>query len=621
MQINIEPGSLIHWNGKKLGAGSGIVIDQLDLANLVVRSAATLSKLVVPIADIIADPDIKTVIPELYRVSNDLVSRAESEFAILKPLLLYPKNAVPMEDIKKAAGRLGCHPSTVYGKVNKLRKDPRLTTLLRKPRDDAGKARLKPEQEEALQGILPKYTHIQKLSYKSVHKELKTKCEELGIKLPHYNTLRARIMEIPAPAIDEGRHGKDYARQKHGRNRGKIPNAEFPLAIVQVDHTPIDLLLVHEQYGTSVKRAYLTLAICVYTRMVLGFYISLNPVGLFSTAKCLTQAILRKEKYLERLGVPGEWPCYGMIHILHTDNAKEFHSLGLKFASKQRGFDLVKRPKTRPNFGGRIESGFRTFMQETHTLPGTTNSNVHKNNKYKSEEHAALTIDDYERWFADYIINDYHLTVHEAIDVPPISLWRDSILGDETTPGIGLPPIIVDEHRLYLDFLPMVERQITVNGVTFQNIRYWSDIFNTMINLIDPENPTQSKEYIFRYESDDLSRLWFWDEVSKTYFDIPTYDKTAPAMTIWDIKKTSKAIKATGRKLTNEREIIEGRRRRLNLVEQSAATSKKLRREDQMNIQNSKSAINKTYKPLTQSTLHVVPVEDIEILPEEDIDE
>ncbi len=278
-----------------------------------------------------------------------------------------------------------------------------------------------------------------------------------------------------------------------------------------------------------------------------------------------------------------------MFRILHTDNAQDFKAEGLKFASRQRGFDLVKRPLKSPNFGAAIESGFRTFMQKTHTLPGTTNSNVKKNNKYKSEEHAALTLEDYEHWFTDYNVNDYHQRLHSAIKVPPISLWRDSILGSDTKPGIGLPPIIEDEHRLYLDFLPMLKKPITQYGVTFNGLTYWKDIFNGMINLKDPKNPTKNKHYIFRFEYDDLSKIWFYDEVSNTYLDIPTFNKTAPTLTFWDMKQSRKEILEKGIKKIDAQLIYNSHLHRQAFVEEKVVSNTKLRRADQRSRNHKKA--------------------------------
>ena len=50
----------------------------------------------------------------------------------------------------------------------------------------------------------------------------------------------------------------------------------------------------------------------VFSRMVLGFYISFDPPGALSTGLCISHAILPKEKWLARFGITTPWPCWGL---------------------------------------------------------------------------------------------------------------------------------------------------------------------------------------------------------------------------------------------------------------------------------------------------------------------
>jgi len=45
---------------------------------------------------------------------------------------------------------------------------------------------------------------------------------------------------------------------------GTFPPPSWPLAVVQIDHTPVDLIVVDEQYRRPIGRPYLTVAIDVY---------------------------------------------------------------------------------------------------------------------------------------------------------------------------------------------------------------------------------------------------------------------------------------------------------------------------------------------------------------------
>ncbi len=47
-----------------------------------------------------------------------------------------------------------------------------------------------------------------------------------------------------------------------------------------------------------IGRPYLTLAIDVFSRVVVGYYLSLDAPSVMSIAMCVSQAVLPKEKWL-----------------------------------------------------------------------------------------------------------------------------------------------------------------------------------------------------------------------------------------------------------------------------------------------------------------------------------
>jgi len=618
MSINFQPGSLIYWNQSQ----SGWIIDVLDVERLYVRNIKTSRREIVNVADVIADPNIKLAAPDLTKIPDDQFQKLDEKYKVLKPLLDLARNHIPISEIENAAEKLDCSISSIYRDLAKLRLDNRLTALIRKRRKDIRASRLPKEVEKAIQEILPYYTDIQKRSFTVVYQELKNRCEKMGIRLPHYNTLRSRINELSAYKIDAGRQGIKFANLKHSKNRGKFPNAEFPWAVIQIDHTPVDLIFVDEDTRKPINRVFLTVALDVYTRMIVGFYLSLDPVGLYSTAMCIVQAMLPKERYLRELGVKGNWPVYGTPVVIHTDNAKEFNAKPLVKACKAYGFDLAKRPKGRPNYGGRIESVIKTLMQQTHSLPGTTNSNVAKNNKYDSAGNACFTMKEFEQWLAQYIVNEYHQKVHEGINYPPIKLWEEAILGNSERPGIGLPPKIADEHKLFMDFLPHFERTIQQYGVKYKYRTYWHDIFNTMINKRDPSNPKNKKEYLFRYDMKDMSSIWFYDEVRQEYIQIPSSNLTAPPISLWEQEAATKDAKKHGKSLVNEDTILESYRHRKEIEETAKNNTASARRASQRRKDDEKARKNPAFIPSTRKPKPVQNnTDDIVITAADDIDE
>jgi putative transposase len=173
---------------------------------------------------------------------------------------------------------------------------------------------------------------------------------------------------------------------------GKFPEVKLPLDVIQIDHTKVDVILVDEETREEIGRPFITVAIDMYSRMIYGFYISLNAPSYFSVGQCFLNAVLPKDDFLNQHGIKGEWPVYGLPRKIHMDNGKDFTSISLHSFCSEFGIEDIYRPVARPEFGGAVERVIGTFMKKTHELPGSTFSNIFEKGKYKSGKKAAVTI-------------------------------------------------------------------------------------------------------------------------------------------------------------------------------------------------------------------------------------
>ncbi|MBN0581633.1 transposase, partial [Pseudomonas aeruginosa] len=107
-------------------------------------------------------------------------------------------------------------------------------------------------------------------------------------------------------------------------------------------------------------------------------------------------------------------------------------------ASQEHGFDMKFRKLKKPNYGAHIERLFGTFAERIHELDGTTFSNTVEKGDYKSEKNATMTLVEFERWFANLILGEYHHDVHSTLGVPPIERYREGLFGSDKFPGLGM---------------------------------------------------------------------------------------------------------------------------------------------------------------------------------------
>lgn len=160
-------------------------------------------------------------------------------------------------------------------------------------------------------------------------------------------TFYNRCNAVPQHKIVERREGKRTGRLSHGLQRGEFGGADYPLAVVQIDHTPLPVQLIDEVHGTPIGRPMVTVVIDLFSRMVVGFYLTLEAPGNLSTGLAISSAILPKGDLLKEHGISQPWPCSGRMRMICADNAGEFHGNMLKMACDiHRDHRLADAPPT-----------------------------------------------------------------------------------------------------------------------------------------------------------------------------------------------------------------------------------------------------------------------------------
>ena len=112
-------------------------------------------------------------------------------------------------------------------------------------------------------------------------REVELRCARSSIAAPTYKAVRARVQARTLRQELRRREGQTSARVKTGRVAGHL-SVDSPMALVQIDHTLADVIVVAENNRLPIGRPWLTLAIDIATRMVAGFYLSLDPPSVLS---------------------------------------------------------------------------------------------------------------------------------------------------------------------------------------------------------------------------------------------------------------------------------------------------------------------------------------------------
>lgn len=515
--------------------------------------------------------------PNIELATDGQWATANERFSLLKPIL---ENRSDGALVKRIARENKLNPSTLYRWLERYDATGLVASLMELPRTGGrGASRLSPELDAIIQqAIKTEYLTDQRKPLAKVHQVVVSQCRRAGLLAPHPNTIRNRIGQLTEYNRLRYRYGKKIADEQLAPQQGSFPGADFPLAFVQIDHTRLDIELVDELQRLPVGRPWITMAIDVFSRMVVGFYISFDPPGAMGTGLCLSNSILPKEEFMALYDQAGEWPCWGVMRTLHLDNAREFHGNMLKRACEQYGIELNWRPVATPNYGGHIERWLGTLLMEMHTLPGTTFSSIEERANYPSEERAALTLRELEQWLLKYIVGVYHQRKHTGIGMAPLERYKQGIFGTDTTSGSGLPFRFLNEEKVRLDFMPFEERTVQEYGVLIDYIYYYHDVLRRWIKTTDKYKRRQ--KFLFKRDPRDISIIYFYDPELQEYFAIPYRETSGPTMSIWEHRAAVQRLRA--RQVPVDQDKIFAVFDELRQIEEQAVkTTKQVRRRNQ----------------------------------------
>lgn len=550
----------------------------------------------------------KEKLDDINTLSEKKWELAQKRFEIIKPIL---DNSGNIELVKEVSKESKKSIATLYRWVKLYKDYGTISSILGKPKTGGkGRSRLEPEQDEIIKKYIKStFLNSSRTSIKKTIRLIIAECYDKNIQPPHSNTIRSRIKNLSEEEVMKKRIGIKEAGYKFNPIKNSFPGAEYPLSVVQIDHTRVDLILVDEYYRKPYKRPWITVAIDIFSRMVVGFYLSFDTPGALGTGLCIAHSILPKEIWLEKIGVKAEWPCWGFMNTIHVDNAKEFRGNMLKMACTNYNINLEFRPIATPHFGGHIERLLGTFSKEIHDLPGTTFSSPELRKNYDSEGRASLTLSEFEKWLTLYITKIYNVKEHSALGMSPLNKYKEGIIGTRENPGIGIIPRVFNERKLRLDFMPFEERTVQEYGVLIDHITYYHDVLRRFIHS---KTDNTKNKFIFRRDPRDISVIYFYDPELKEYFDIPYRDTSLPSISIWEFNDVIRTLKKNKTPI-NERNIF-NTYREMDDIEKKAIRETRKRKQEIKNLPLNKPIDNYSLNQFEEST-------DVDIKPFEDIDD
>lgn len=519
---------------------------------------------------------------ELKELSEDALKLANQRLESIRPFT--EKRRVDRKQANEAAEKLGVSTKTWLGYLREYRRNPVLPSLLRKQRSDAGKVRFNEEVEALIRkhiGLCLQSSDTISNAHTNLSDEIKAHNKANPahpLKIPEYSTFYSRFhLKSPISASEE-RDGKRLARLRYGLDRGKLEGINAPLQVVQIDHTELPVVVVDKKTRVAIRKPWITVVIDIFSRMVVGFYLTLEKPGNLSTGLAIANAILPKDEWLKEHGVNFAWPCSGLMRVIHADNAGEFHGNMLELACNAYLVELIFRVVKKPNYGGYIESYLGTMTEKLRHFPGATLGGPDELGDRKPEEEAVATLDEIEAWLLN-LLAEYHHAEHSSLDgQSPIARWRDGFRGSSVLPGIGNVHIPKDTMKLRLDFLPLIERTVGTKGILWDYFHYSTPALQRWVGARDPKRKVLARQFICRRDPRDLSHIYFWDPERKEYLDIPYRNPTRPRITLWEHQAARQFLIEHGRKEIDEDLLFEAREKRNRILLEAKTKTEEAKR-------------------------------------------
>lgn len=333
---------------------------------------------------------------------------------------------------------------------------------------------------------------------------------EERIKRPARSTIYRWLEDLQQDLVDASREGAEAARIKYRAAIGNVKVGSV-LERIEIDHTPLDLIVIDSLTKLPLGRPWLTMAIDAYSRMVVGFYVSFNAPSSHGVLQCLRRAILPKEEWLARFpDIKGSWPAYGIPELIAVDNGTDLHSDALEAACLEMGIQVLFCGAKTPQHKGAIERFFRTMnMGLIHRLPGTVFSNVDERGDYPAEEKAVIDMATLVHLLTKWMVDVYNVSPHRGIGGRPLDRWLES--ADRRI--IELP--VYPQQLEVITGIP-AKRTLFHYGIELEGLQYNSELLQSIRRRAGENRPVMLKYY-----EDAVAHIHVFDPYAEEYIKVP----------------------------------------------------------------------------------------------------
>ena len=395
-------------------------------------------------------------------------------------------------------------------------------------RDNRGKnspRRLADEIEAEIPKAIDHYYGARGRDYNDAYGVLHDAIKALNKKRPEEQQLKYLKPEVLRRRIDKAATFDNLARKTsrseawrklHG-HREHI-TATRPLELAIIDTTPLDVHVLDSRLLLPLGRPYLTACIDVYSRMLLGWFITFEPPSLYSVMATLKR-VNRHKGYVQKLypQIKRPWDAWGCPTEILLDRDWAHQSPSFQHSMSNLGTEVHYAPADTPQYKAIGERWFRTVNQGIiHKLAGAVRYNVYVMRQVGLDptKDALITLEDLNELLHEF--NEvYSYRPHDGIGAIPARIWQEGL-------AIQRRRWIKDVAALDHILGRVHSATISGNGIKFRNMRWHDETVTSLLlnDLVrfekkrsqDPRTFGQSRaRVIVKWNPGDASAISVWN--------------------------------------------------------------------------------------------------------------
>lgn len=373
--------------------------------------------------------------------------------------------------------------------------------------------------------------------------------------LPTYDQFRYHVRKDRDRLESDRRRLGDrvYALRHRAIVGNSTSEAWGPCARFQIDATIIDVYLrSRKSRRRVVGRATLYVVIDVFSRMIVGFSVTMEAPSWVGAMMALANAVTDKVAFCAKFGItiaPEDWPCNHICSILEGDRG-EIESANIHHAIVRFIPSVENAAAHRADWKGIVESRFRILQRAFKPyVDGYIDCDYRQRGGTDYRLDACLDIEDLTRIIIRNILhfNNYHVLkkyprhpgmTEDGVPSVPREMWR---WGIANLSGLPRAP---REDVFRFALLPTAEASVTREGIYFQGAFYVSP--QAMQRKWFEKARKGRFKVRISYDKRSVDEIYVHDDASDTGFHVATLNQASrryAGLNFWELHELTREEK------------------------------------------------------------------------------